>query len=161
MSRPARSSSLSTRTSRICRKGSPRSSASASSTIAWSCTASPSTAAADRRPNMLRVSLRAAGLVLLFLACLGPHLFSKWVLGRSGWPRRFLGAAASIVGLQVRVAGEPTRPHTLLIVNHVSWLDILAISSATGCTFVSKDQLGHGFIHWLADQNHTIYVGRS
>jgi 1-acyl-sn-glycerol-3-phosphate acyltransferase len=35
------------------------------------------------------------------------------------------------------------------------------IGGATGCAFVSKDQLGHGFIHWLADQNATVYVKRS
>ena len=47
MSRPARSSSSSTRSSRRCRSGLPRSSASASSTTAWSSTASPSTAIAE------------------------------------------------------------------------------------------------------------------
>ena len=34
------------------------------------------------------------------------------------------------------------------------------LAKATGCRFVSKDDLGHGFIHWLADQNHTLYVRR-
>jgi 1-acyl-sn-glycerol-3-phosphate acyltransferase len=52
-------------------------------------------------------------------------------------------------------------PHTLLIANHTSWLDILILSGATGCAFVSKDQLGHPFIHWLADQNGTVYVKRT
>jgi len=61
----------------------------------------------------------------------------------------------------VRVDGDPIRPHTLLISNHVSWLDILVMGGATGCAFVSKDTLGHPFIHWLADQNHTVYVKRS
>lgn len=37
----------------------------------------------------------------------------------------------------------------------------MIMSSATGCAFVSKDELGHPFIHWLADQNGTIYVRRS
>jgi 1-acyl-sn-glycerol-3-phosphate acyltransferase len=35
------------------------------------------------------------------------------------------------------------------------------LASATGCTFVSKDRLGHPIAHWLADQNHTIYVDRT
>jgi 1-acyl-sn-glycerol-3-phosphate acyltransferase len=26
---------------------------------------------------------------------------------------------------------------------------------------VAKDELGHPFIHWLADQNHTVYVKRT
>jgi len=48
----------------------------------------------------------------------------------------------------------------LLLANHVSWLDILILAGATGCAFVSKDNLGHGFIHWLADQNQTLYIPR-
>jgi len=49
----------------------------------------------------------------------------------------------------------------LLVPNHTSWLDILILGGATGCAFVSKDELGHGFIHWLADQNGTVYVKRT
>ena len=51
-------------------------------------------------------------------------------------------------------------PRTLLISNHVSWLDILILGGSTGTAFVSKDNLGHGMIHWLADQNATLYVSR-
>jgi 1-acyl-sn-glycerol-3-phosphate acyltransferase len=110
---------------------------------------------------ILRAVLRVAGLLMLFLACLPPHLLSKWLLGRSPWPTRFLAAAAWIVGARVRVVGEPLRPHTLLLANHLSWLDILILGGATGCAFVSKDNLSHGFIHWLADQNQTLYIHRA
>ena len=107
-----------------------------------------------------RAALRIAGLVGLF-AILGPiHILTKALLGRSPWPSRFLGAAAWIVGARVRMSGPPIRGHTLLVSNHVSWLDILVLGGATGCAFVSKDELGHGFIHWLADQNATVYVKR-
>lgn len=51
--------------------------------------------------------------------------------------------------------------HTLLVSNHVNWLDILVLGRATGCAFVSKAELGHPFIHWLADQNATVYVKRA
>lgn len=81
--------------------------------------------------------------------------------GRSDWPRHFLGAAGWIVGARVRTTGAPPHPHTLLICNHVSWLDILVMGGSTGCRFVSKDQLGHGVVHWFADQNATLYVKRS
>jgi len=50
-------------------------------------------------------------------------------------------------------------PHSLLLANHLSWLDIV-ILGGLGSAFVAKDNLGHGFLHWLADQNHTIYVRR-
>jgi 1-acyl-sn-glycerol-3-phosphate acyltransferase len=35
------------------------------------------------------------------------------------------------------------------------------LGGGTDCAFVSKDNLGTGFIHWLADQNHTVYVKRT
>jgi 1-acyl-sn-glycerol-3-phosphate acyltransferase len=99
---------------------------------------------------------------LLLFATIGPvHVATKLIFGRSRWPRRFLAAAAWIVGARVTVAGGPVRPHTLLVSNHVSWLDILILGGATNCAFVSKDELGHPLIHWLADQNATVYVRRS
>lgn len=123
--------------------------------------ASRSTATADRRArgSPLLVGLRLAALLAWLLIAAPFHFLTKIVTGRSGWPRRFLSVAARLVGASVRLEGAPLRPHTLLLVNHVSWLDILAVGG-TGAAFVSKDDLGHGFIHWLADQNHTIYVRR-
>ena len=86
---------------------------------------------------------------------------SKAFNGRSDWPRRFLAGVTRALGVRVRVTGTAVAPHTLLLPNHVSWIDILALSGATGCAFVSKDQLGHPLIHWLADQNATVYVKRT
>jgi 1-acyl-sn-glycerol-3-phosphate acyltransferase len=81
--------------------------------------------------------------------------------GRSPWPQHFLGAAGWIIGARVKVDGAPVAPHSLLIANHTSWLDILLLAGATDCAFVSKDNLGNSFLHWLADQNATVYVRRS
>lgn len=93
---------------------------------------------------------------------LGPiHVLTKLALRRSPWPGRFLAASAWIVGARVRRDGSPIAGHTLLVSNHVTWLDILVLAGATGCTFVSKDALGNAFIHWLADQNGTVYVKRA
>jgi lyso-ornithine lipid O-acyltransferase len=61
----------------------------------------------------------------------------------------------------VRVAGRRPGRHTLIVANHTSWLDILILGGALKATFVSKDELGHPFIHWLADQNDTVYVKRT
>ena len=105
--------------------------------------------------------LRVTALALLFLACAPLHLIEKALTDRSSWPQRFLGMVGWIIGARVRVEGAPVQGHTLLLANHVSWIDILAIAGATGAAFVSKDDLGHGFIHWLADQNHTVYVKRT
>lgn len=105
--------------------------------------------------------MRVAGLVGLFLLLAPIHIAAKLVTGRSPWPPRFLALAAWIVGARVRVEGAPIRGHTLLVSNHVSWIDILVLGGATRCAFVSKHELGHPFIHWLADQNGTVYVKRT
>jgi lyso-ornithine lipid O-acyltransferase len=88
-------------------------------------------------------------------------LLSKALSRSSAWPSRFLAASAWIIGARVRVVGEAVRPHTLLVANHQSWLDILVLAGATGCAFVSKDDLGDPVVHWLADQNNTLYIRRS
>ena len=97
----------------------------------------------------------------MLFAVLGPvHVLTKALFGRSHWPPRFLAAAGWIIGARARLSGDRPGPHTLLISNHVNWLDILILGGATGTAFVSKDNLGHGLFHWLADQNSTVYVRR-
>ena len=99
----------------------------------------------------------------MLFAVIGPiHIVTKLCGGgRSPWPPRFLGAAAWIVGARLRREGADISPHTLLVSNHVSWLDILVLGGATHGAFVSKAELGHPLIHWLADQNATVYVQRA
>lgn len=121
--------------------------------------ASLSTASAKTRVSA-RATLRIAGLLMLFALCAPVHLLTKLISGKSRWPRRFLGAAARVVGAQVRLEGAPIRGHTMLVSNHVSWLDILVLAGGTGCAFVAKADLGPDFVHWLADQNATLYVRR-
>ena len=86
---------------------------------------------------------------------------TKLVLGRSAWPHRFLSIAAWILGVRAHVVGRRPGRHSLLVANHTSWLDILILGGTLRSAFVSKDELGHPFIHWLADQNGTVYVKRS
>ena len=99
-------------------------------------------------------------MTLLFVTCVPAHIVTKILFRRSAWPRRFLGWGAWICGARVRLVGSPIAPHTLLICNHTSWLDILILAGATGCAFVSKAELGHPLVHWMADQNDTLYVRR-
>jgi 1-acyl-sn-glycerol-3-phosphate acyltransferase len=147
--------------SKCSRSVSPRSSAFASSITGWSSTESRSIATAKAVRLNARAALRIAGLLLLFAVVAPVHLATRLVFRRSPWPRRFLGAAAWIIGARVRCAGRGIHSHTLLISNHVSWLDILVLGGAVNCAFVSKDELGHPLIHWLADQNDTVYVKRT
>jgi len=93
--------------------------------------------------------------------CAPVHIATRLLLGRSPVPPRFLGAVAWLIGVRIRATGSRVAPHTLLVSNHTSWIDILVLAAATGCAFVSKDELGHPLIHWLADQNDTVYVKRA
>src|SRR6476619_6915195 len=127
MLKPETSSNLSMTSSKLFRSASQKSSDSASSTIAWSSTASPSAAIAKApavRPNG-RALLRIAGVLLLF-GILGPvHILTKALFGRSPWPQRFLAGVTWIAGARARLDGQPIRGHTLLLSNHISWLDIV------------------------------------
>jgi len=89
------------------------------------------------------------------------HVLTKLLFRHSHWPHRFLSTAAWIIGLRPRVTGHRAGSHTLLVANHTSWLDILILGGALRSTFVSKAELGHPLIHWLADQNSTVYVRRT
>ena len=121
----------------------------------------PATAATEPPSSRLRAAARIVAMGGWFVACVIPHLLSK-LFGRSRWPRRFLGGVARICGAEVRVEGAPAKPGTLLIANHVSWLDIMVLAGATGCAFISKAEIrGHPVLRWLADQNDTIYVDRA
>lgn len=109
---------------------------------------------------MLVAGARIFALLLLFLVCAPVHLLTRLIFRRSFWPWRFLAAAGWICGARARVAGRWLKPHTLLVSNHTSWLDILVLGGLTGCVFVSKHELGHPFVHWMADQADTLYVRR-
>ena len=123
--------------------------------------ASPSTAAADRPSSRLRAYCRIAGLLLLFAVCAPLHLFAK-SFGPSPWPRRFLNGVVWVCGVDVQFQGSPASSGTLLLANHVSWLDIPILAGATGCAFVSKAEVrDNAVLGWLADQNATIYIDRT
>ncbi len=106
--------------------------------------------------------LRLAGLVGLFILYVPPHLLSKLVLRKSGWPPRFLRHAGLIAGVRPRLEGSPLEAHTLVIANHTSWLDILILGGWAGSAFVSKGELEHTtLLGWIADQNRTLYIDRA
>ena len=121
----------------------------------------PSTAAAEVPTSRIRACRRLAGLLLLFAVIAPLHLIAG-LFGESRWPRRFLAAVALVSGVDLSTKGAPASRGTLLLANHLSWLDIPILAAATGCAFVSKAEVrDHGFLRWLADQNRTIYIDRA
>lgn len=103
---------------------------------------------------------RAAGSVLVFLAIILPHFIATLSGRRDFVPPPFLGMLARISGARVRIVGHP-RPHALLLANHLSWLDILALAGASRTAFVAQSGLaGHSFLKWLCEQNDTLFITR-
>ncbi|MES3081349.1 lysophospholipid acyltransferase family protein [Sphingomonas faeni] len=91
-------------------------------------------------------------------------LHGMWRLfGRkSPWPPRFLGLVSRIVGARPHVVGTPRRHDVVFVSNHLSWIDILLLSGATGTAFVAKSELrGAPLVGWLCTLNHTIFVSRA
>lgn len=109
----------------------------------------------------LRVMLRVIAMVLWLGLCL--ILDALWRLCRlkRRWPRRFLAGIGIIAGLRVKHRGQRHRGRTLILANHVSWLDIPALAGATGTAFVAHEGLGSvPLIRWLCRLNDTVFVAR-
>ncbi|WP_228151586.1 lysophospholipid acyltransferase family protein [Pseudazoarcus pumilus] len=76
---------------------------------------------------------------------------------RQRWSARLL----AIVGIELRVSGEPLESGALLVANHVSWLDIFVINALTPAAFVSKAEVrSWPAIGWLAAKNDTLFLHR-
>ncbi len=72
------------------------------------------------------------------------------------------GEMLRIVGIELVVNGTPPASGpTLLVANHISWLDILVMHAARHCRFVSKsDVKGWPFVRTLAHGAGTLYIER-
>ncbi|MGE4321683.1 MAG: lysophospholipid acyltransferase family protein [Sphingobium sp.] len=106
--------------------------------------------------------MRIGALTGSLLLCLPPHIAWRLAGRPSPWPRRFLALAARSVGARVRVDGQQVAGPHIILANHVSWIDILALGGATGTAFVSHDGVARWpLIGWLAAQNNTLFVARA
>lgn len=110
---------------------------------------------------MILLVFRLVLLAILLLIAVIPHIIFKAITGRGAVGRLFLRAAAWIMGIRARRIGPAPTPQTLIVANHVSWMDILVLGGTLGCAFVSKAEVKESaFLKWLADQRETLYVDR-
>ena len=111
--------------------------------------------------SRVRFAARLAGLVGLVLLYVPLHYAWKLASKSSPWPSRFLGAAARMCGVRLRIVGEPLRRDSLVVCNHQSWLDILILGGATGAAFVAKAELADvPVVGWMCRLNRTIFIKR-
>lgn len=110
----------------------------------------------------LRIAYRVIFIVTVFVACLLLYPFGSLIGRRNPIPRLFLRAVLRISGARLRVEGEPVRAPAILLANHVSWLDILALTGATGTTFVAHDGLAaNPILRILLKLHRTVLIARS
>ena len=90
-----------------------------------------------------------------------------WLMTRLGryspfLPHLFHRMGCIFLGMRVTVLGTPStgRP-TLLLSNHVSWTDIIAVGSVADVTFVAKSEIKTWFfVGFMASLQRTLYVDR-
>jgi 1-acyl-sn-glycerol-3-phosphate acyltransferase len=78
-------------------------------------------------------------------------------------PRFFHRVGCVFLGLHVRLIGKPAtgRP-TLVVSNHISWTDIIAIGSVADITYVAKSEVRDWFfVGFMASLQRTIFVDRT
>ena len=113
--------------------------------------------------------LRAAARLV---RCVGHGLHGLWITmvrlpgatpaARHAAIRWWSAKMLRLIGITLRVEGEPLRAGHLLVVNHVSWLDIMAVHAVVPqARFVSKaDVKAWPLVARLVDAAGTLYLER-
>ena len=113
--------------------------------------------------------LRSLLIAVFFFTTVPILIAIQWLIGRLGLPgwgliaTRYYGVLSWILGLRIRVVGEPTRDRAVLYVsNHVSWADILVIGSIAPVAFVAKSEVARWpLVGPTAKLQRTVFVDRA
>jgi 1-acyl-sn-glycerol-3-phosphate acyltransferase len=107
------------------------------------------------------VACAAAHIVqgALLCACVFPLLSPRQRMHRvGGWCARML----RLLGVSLQSEGVPRGGATLVVANHVSWLDILALNAVQPARFVSKaDVRRWPLMGWLVACSGTLFIERA
>ncbi len=111
----------------------------------------------------LRAVTRAIGLVATsLLAGALLLLLSRSARARGTLQRGWARSAARIVGLRVRVEGTPPPAGSLLVANHLGYLDVVTFWCAVSGTCVAKSEVaGWPLVGALGRLTGTLFVDRS
>ena len=92
---------------------------------------------ADRGASRARAAVRLVGLVAVLL---GGFLLVPLLRGVA--LRGLARAILAVLGVRVVRRGPAVRPGSLVVANHVSWLDILVLTATAPMTLVAKGEVG-------------------
>ena len=97
-------------------------------------------------------------------------LILHFVFPRAGAERRrrfvrwWSARLVRILGVEVRVAGEPPRPGSaaMIAANHISWLDIFVVMSVQPARFIAKSEIRDWPVAgWIAERAGTLFIRRA
>lgn len=104
--------------------------------------------------GLLALLLQGCATVVLVFPCAAR---ARRVRLRQAWSRRIL----AVLGVELDAAVAQAVPGSLLVANHISWLDIFVINAVLPAAFVAKHEVRHWpVIGWLAAQNDTVFLRR-
>jgi 1-acyl-sn-glycerol-3-phosphate acyltransferase len=107
--------------------------------------------------RLLRAVLHALHGALI-CAFVFPRLDASQRLARVGW---WSARMLDRLGIRLASGGLPRGGPVLLVANHISWLDILAINAVQPARFVSKADVRHWpFIGYLVACGGTLFIER-
>ncbi len=107
------------------------------------------------------VAVRLVALLATLLVSLAAYYLIAIFTRANPAPRLFLRSVAAISGLRITMRGPRPAGRSVLLGNHISWLDIPALAGTTGTAFVAHDGLADfGPLRWLCELNDTIFVAR-
>lgn len=108
----------------------------------------------------MRSGVRWLGVAGGFLTLVPLHVLAAAAGRRDLVPPVFLASMGRLAGLRVTVEGR-AHAGALLLANHLSWLDILALAGTSRAIFVAHSGLAdHPGLKWLCEQNGTVFVTR-
>ena len=87
---------------------------------------------------------------------------SRRMAWRNSTFRTWARASLACTGVRLVVRGEPPRPPCVLVSNHLCYLDIWVLASATGCTFVAQSEIADWpFFGFMARQLDVLFIERT
>ena len=104
---------------------------------------------------------RVLSMALLLVICLPLWALCRLFGGGNTIVCFYLGCVGWLLGLRVRIEGQPVRGNALYASNHISWLDIPAIGGTVHARFIAKSEIaGWSLIGWLAKLGGSVFVAR-
>ncbi|ACA17781.1 phospholipid/glycerol acyltransferase [Methylobacterium sp. 4-46] len=113
-----------------------------------------------------KTGLRLVVYAGAFLLLIGPHLLALRRGGRAAGlaPLLLHRLFLALFQVRVRVSGTPPAPGeaTLVLANHISWLDILVLGALRPLSFVAKSEIaGWPVIGFMARMQRTVFIDRA